>query len=513
MSILSTRIPFFGALACTLFVPTLAGAQGEPALAPSQPAPAVQVTPPLAAPVAPPAPANAAPPPPVPTPIEPILSDEAPEKASEPFAFGDFTWLNGANRQSKAVLDTPAFTGSFLLDVNYTASAANPIDHTVVGSTALSRNNEATLAFCGFGGDFHVGHARARLMTQFGLRSTIVPRNDVSTNRGQFDLQTALRYVSEVNGGYHWDALHGINLDAGIFMSYVGLFSYDNFENWMYLPSFTSDNTPWFFNGMRLQIFPSDKLKIEPWLIFGWQSYGKFNEMPGFGAQVMWRPVEWFAFNSNDYVGWDTQDTPGRMRFHTDNSVEARYFQSQVVDSIFTRAAFSLTADFGGESGGGVVPWGGKGTMGTCSSATPCTQQFASWMVYNRLWFFGGHLAWTAGGGMMHNPGRYLVLAPSGNASPVSQPLNVAPASDPFPLVPGTSFDAFDYESGFQYMPDEHTTWDIEFNHRQASVPYFAGHGGVTSPDGYTTTTTPKGWTPDLVKGDTRVIVALLVRF
>jgi hypothetical protein len=212
--------------------------------------------------------------------------------------------------------------------------------------------------------------------------------------------------------------LHGVNLDAGIFMSYVGLFSYDNFENWMYLPSFTSDNTPWFFNGIRLQVFPSDKLKIEPWLINGWQTYGKFNEMPGFGAQILWRPVEWLSILSNDYVGWDTQDAPGRVRFHTDNSVEGRYFQSPNPDAIFTRAAFSLTGDFGGESGDGVTPFNGSGTEGHCSSATPCTQQFASWMTYNRVWFFGGHLAWTVGGGMMHNPGRYLVLAPTGQASP-----------------------------------------------------------------------------------------------
>jgi hypothetical protein len=435
------------------------------------------------------------------------------EKPTEPFAFGDFTWLNGANRQTRALLDSPYFTGSFLLDVNYTASQANPIDDTVVGSTALSRNNEVTLAFLGFGGDFHTEHARGRLMTQFGVRATLVPRNDNSTNRGQFDLQTALRYVSEAYGGYHWDALHGVNLDVGIFMSYIGLFSFDNFENWMYLPSFTSDNTPWFFNGIRLQIFPSDKLKIEPWLINGWQSYGKFNEMPGVGAQILWRPVEWFSFNTNDYVGWDTQDAPGRMRFHTDNSAEARYFQSQNPNALFTRAAFSLTGDFGGEDGDGVVPWGGTGTEHHCSTATPCTQQFASWMTYNRLWFLGSHLAWTVGGGMMHNPGRYLVLAPTGNASPVPQPLDVAPASQPFDMNPGTNFDAFDYETGFQYMPDQNTTWDIEINHREASVPYFAGHGGVTSPDGYTTTPTPKGWRPDLIKPDSRIILALLVRF
>ncbi|MGC9986430.1 MAG: outer membrane beta-barrel protein, partial [Polyangia bacterium] len=232
----------------------------------------------------------------------------APEPASEPFAFGDFTWLNGNNRQKQALLDTKYFTPSLLVDVNYTASRNNPIDNTVVGSTALSRNNEFTLAFLGFGGDFHAEGGRARLMTQFGVRSTLVPRNDESTNRGQFDLQTALRYISEGWGGYHLNVLHGINVDAGIFMSYIGLFSYDNFENWMYLPSFTSDNTPWFFNGVRIQIFPTDKLKIEPWIINGWQTYGKFNTLPGFGVQILYRPVEYLSFMTNDYVGWDTQD-------------------------------------------------------------------------------------------------------------------------------------------------------------------------------------------------------------
>jgi hypothetical protein len=448
----------------------------------------------------------------------PVEKKAEPPHAAEPFAFGDFTWLNGNNRQHKAILDTPYFTPSFLLDVNYTASTNHPIDNTVVGSTALSRNNEFNLAFIGFGGDFHYANVRARLMTQFGTRSTIVPRNDFSTNRGQFDLQTAMRYISEAYGGYHFDVMNGINVDAGIFMSYVGLFSYDNAENWMYLPSFTSDNTPWFFNGIRTQIYTSDKLKIEPWLINGWQSYGKFNELPGFGGQILWRPFEWLSVLSNDYVGWDTQNSPGRTRFHSDNSVQLRYFNEPNA-KIFHRAAFSLTGDIGGEQGNGVTPFGGHhdatNTGASCTVASPCQQQFLSWMLYHRMTFFNDHLAWNVGGGMMHNPGRYLVLGPTGNATPsgITQPLGVAQASQPYPLNPGTTFDAFDYSTGIQYMPSEQITYDLEFNHRQSADPYFAGHGGVTSPDGFTTTTTPTGWRPDLVKSDTRIIAALLVRF
>ena len=84
--------------------------------------------------------------------------------------------------------------------------------------------------------------------------------------------------------------MSGINIDAGIFLSYVGLCSYYNYENWTDQASYVSSNTPWFFNGIRIQIFPTDKLKIEPWIINGWQSYGMFNEQPGLGFQIAWRP-------------------------------------------------------------------------------------------------------------------------------------------------------------------------------------------------------------------------------
>ena len=462
-----------------------------------------------------------APPPSSPPPVEvPVGADIV--EPTEPFSFADFGWLNGSSRQHKAVLEMPNITPEFLVDFNYTASAANPIDNTVVGSTALPRNNELTLAFVGIGADLDYKHVRGRIMFQLGIRSTLVPRNDGSTTHGQFDLQTALRYVSEAYGGYHWDVMHGINVDAGIFMSYVGLFSYDNYENWMYLPSFTSDNTPWFFNGIRLQMFPTNTFKIEPWLINGWQTYGKFNEMPGFGSQILWRPVEWFEILTNDYVGWDTQDNPGRFRFHSDNSLEVRTFNVPSKSNFVHRGAFSLTGDIGGETGDGVTPFGGHhdgSNLGTtCKASSPCEQHFLSWMAYHRLWFMDDLFGWTIGGGMMDNPGRYLVLPPSGAATPyqalsTSGVSYTSPGPQAFSLSPGTTFHAWDIETGFQYMPTEQTTWGLEINHRQADVPYFAGHGGVTSPDGYTTTKLPTGWRADLAKTDDRVVADFLLRF
>lgn len=71
-------------------------------------------------------------------------------------------------------------------------------------------------------------------------------------------------------------------------------------------------------------------------------------------------------------------------------------------------------------------------------------------MAYNRLWFLGGHLAWTVGGGVVHNPGRYLILTPPGNATPsgFGQPLGTQAATAPYNTSSGTSFDAWDYSTG-----------------------------------------------------------------
>ena len=428
-------------------------------------------------------------------------SPDSQAKASvkEPFAFADFTWLNGNSRQKYFVLDTKAFTGEFRADVNYIAQFNHPQDHTLVGTTAAGRTSEIQLQQLGIGGDFHYGHARGRVMTQFGMYSTLTPRNDASPARGQWDMANAYRYISEAYGGYHWDKLNGINLDAGIFMSYIGLFSYYNFDNWAYQLSYLSSNTPWFFNGLRLQIFTSDKLKIEPWLINGWQSYGMFNSTPGVGAQILWRPTGNVEVLSNVYYGRDWLGIPDRRRIHTDNSIEIKYHEDST--RLYSKGAFSLTADLGCESGGGVACKG--------SSAANPAQNFLGVMFYNRSWFAKDLHGVTLGGGAMINPGRYIVLLP---------PINGATAFSGTPYFtqnPGDKFKAWDVSATFDYMPDQFTTFRFEWNRRVANVPYFAGAGGVTPPGGNTGAagSVVPGWSPDLRKSETRLNLALMVKF
>src|SRR6266403_2789806 len=436
-------------------------------------------------------------------------SGAAKVQATEPFAFADFTWLNGNARTKESPMDTKFFTPEIRADVDYIYDFNHPRDNTIGGSSEVFRLNEVHVTQLGVGGYFHYDNVRARVMTQFGLYSQTTPRNDASPARGQWNLDNAYRYSSEAYGGDHLNALHGINVDAGIFMSYIGLFSYYQFDNWAYQPSYVSSNTPWFFTGVRVQIFPTEHLKIEPWFTNGWQSYGRFNNRPGIGVQILWRPNGWLSVLGNQYMlGEEALGNPGRVRYHSDDSIEIKYFDRPENGGL-DKMAVSLTGDIGCEHGGGVSCY--------TNSAKGPKQDFLGFMFYNRFWFHHDRYGLTLGGGKINNPGRYLVLLP---------PINGATAASCTPYFtenPGDPFKAWDASGTFDYMPSQYITFRGEFNHRAANVPYFSGPGGgtptscPTAPLVENICGTPgafvPGFTPDLKKIENRINLSILVKF
>jgi hypothetical protein len=419
-----------------------------------------------------------------------------PEKPApaEPFAYADWTWLNGNPRNKDVVWDSKFFTPEIRMDVHYVMDLNHPKDDTMGGSTEIFRSNEIQVEQISFGGNFHWQNVQARILTMNGMFGVTTPRNDASAGRGQWDLRGAYKYVSEANAGYHFDVNHGLNIDAGIFVSYIGLFSYYNFDNWTYQPSYVSSNTPWFFNGLRIQWFPTDKLKIEPWIINGWQSYGRLGSKPGLGGQILYRPLPWLSFVFNNYgMGEDTLGNGdghfGRSRIHTDDSVEVKYYDHP--EKFLDKMAFSLTGDLGCEYGGSgsFVSAQGRTINNNVNchhnTATSSKQTFAGWMLYNRWWFKKDLYGITLGGGAMANPGRYLTLLP---------PINGADAitgSPYFTQNPGDPYKAWDASLTFDWMPKQYITFRVEYGYRHANVPYWTGRGGITPGDNVTPSTIP----------------------
>jgi len=415
-------------------------------------------TPPQGQTVVAPAQATSAPPP------TPAVDNET------PFADYDWTWLNGNPRNKDVAFDSKFFTPEIRADITYSFDFNRPQDDSMGGSSELFRSNEIQLEQLGIGGDFHWDNVRARFMTQFGEYSTATIRNDPSYAKGQWDLADADRYLSEAYGGYHLNVMHGINIDAGIFMSYIGLFSYYNFDNWAYQPSYVSSNTPWFFQGIRIQMFPTHHLKIEPWIINGWQSYASANSRKGLGGQIKYTPFSWMNIISNNYgLGHDDLYTPNRARIHTDNSLEIKYYDKPGTG--IDKMAFSVTGDLGCEFGGGV----------SCHGDTKGgpKQSFVGIMVYNRWWFDRDLFGFSLGGGVINNPGRYLVLLPPINGETAA---SAAINSPYFTENPGDPFKAWDSSGTFDYMPRQWLTFRFEGDFRHANVPYWSGSGGITPP-------------------------------
>ncbi len=254
-----------------------------------------------------------------------------------------------------------------------------------------------------------------------------------------------------------------------------------------------SSNTPWFFNGIRGQWFPTKTLKIEPWFVNGWQSYARANGKPGLGGQILWRPKPYLDFVWNNYgLGEDVTGQPGRSRIHADYSAQVKVYDKP--SNLLDKIAFTVTGDLGCEYGGGPAggsydPKGSSPEMGSNSTYTGGVnchnakngrpkQAFMGWMMYNRYWFKHDLFAVTLGGGQMNNPGRYLTLLP---------PINGATAFSGTPYFtenPGDRSQMHDGTITFDYMPSQFITFRLEQGYRYSDVPYWTGRGGITPPGG-----------------------------
>src|SRR6218665_2955816 len=422
-------------------------------------------------------------------------------KKKIPFENMDLTWVNGQNRQKNFPLTLKdadgetILTGVAYLDTYYNYNFNSPADNTHTISSSIGRHNEFTLNLASIGIETNYKNIVGRLWMQFGQMGSIVNDLDGSVYRGRNTSINNLKYIREAAAGYHFDKWYGINVEMGIFMSYIGLESYVTQENWSYQRSMLCDFTPFYFSGARVQAHLTKNLRTELWLLNGWQSYNSFSDSPGIGSSTYYRPSENLQLVANFYLGRDTQnpDTDAnqsqRVRFHHDNSIVARYFKRPESKGI-SQAAFSLNSHYGFQSNneeGDIVKASENFMIGT---------SFA-----NRIWFNKNKLALTLRGDYMTNQSvvngvnvaPYLAFTPAAAGG--------APNNYDTALADGEKLRIFQFTSTFDIMPNDYVTFRFEYGYRNSSIPYFAGQGGTTSESGWTngpTGTLP--WAAELKK-------------
>ncbi|MBO9658986.1 MAG: porin [Chitinophagaceae bacterium] len=416
-----------------------------------------------------------------------------------PFEGMDLTWINGQNRQKNFPLvlsdknGETILTGVVLLDGYFSYNFARPKDNTQTISAATGRSNEFTLNQARISIESNYKNIIGRLWLQTGNSLNIVQEADGSVTRGRNTSTGNLKFIREAAAGYHFNVDYGLNVEMGIFMSYIGLESYVMQENWSYQRSLVCDFTPFYFQGARVQYYPSKKFKTELWLLNGWQSYNSWSKNIGFGNSNYFRPSENVQLVANFYYGNDSKSGTTSLskvrRFHHDNSIVARYHKKDPSQGGITQAAFSLNSHYGFQSGDGVKRKDNY-MMGTS--------------LAHRLWFNHNKLAWTVRGGWLTNPGGYLAFSPAAAGS-IPNDYDLAIAS-------GKNLKVGELSTTVDVMPNDFVTFRLEYLHRKANVPYFAGAGGTTSQTGFNNDPIDPMWKADLRASENRVIVGVNFR-
>lgn len=429
-----------------------------------------------------------------------------------PFDGMDLTWINGQNRQKDFPLTfkkegETVITGIAYLDTYYNFNLANPIDNTQTISSTIGRHNEITLNLASIGLESNYKNIIGRVWLQFGQMGSIVQDLDGSVYRGRNNNINNLKYFREGAAGYHFNKWYGLNVEMGIFMSYIGLESYTTQENWNYQRSMVCELTPFYFSGIRLQMYPTKKLKNEIWIINGWQTYNSYSKSPGIGSSTYWRPNENIQFVLNFYLGRDTQkpDTLGkqsnRIRFHHDNSIVGRYFKSHESKGI-SQAAVSVNTHYGFQSD---------------KAANDIVNASENFMVgasiANRTWINKDKLALTLRADYMTNESLvngvnsspYLAFTPAVKGDKLNN-YDMAIANN-------EKLKLFQFTGTFDVMPNDYITFRFEYSYRKSSIPYFTGAGGTTSASGWTNGPVPVlPWAADLQKTENRVTLAVNFR-
>lgn len=399
-----------------------------------------------------------------------------------PFGAFDFSWMNGSNPQPASLLTMGPLTWSLYVDTYFGWQFYQPLDHTVFPTTTAPRHNEISLNLAHLGVDVTgLDGPTGRLYIQYGSIVETIAGQDTTTTRGFFLTNRLLQYVQQAAVGWHFHWWHGANVELGIFPSYVGLESYLPEENWAYTHAFISDATPYYFFGVRGQLFPSSTLKVELWLVNGWQTFGQWHEARAGGYLWNWRPVEWLSIVNSLYLGQEAPGDSDSSRLYSDNNIQVRYYKGGA-GSLVRSLALSLVADVGYEH------------RSNADSG----------------WISGVALAhridWTA---------EWKTTLRGDIAYDQTQAITPKfPVGSPYPW-PGTgSLLAGGVSATVDYWPSPWLLVRLEYAHRAANQPLFGGHRGITGPNG----TLPRSaveqasFTPDLRQTDDRIIFNATLR-
>ncbi len=113
------------------------------------------------------------------------------------------------------------------------------------------------------------------------------------------------RHIQEAYAGYL--LAPGLWLDAGIFLSHIGVESFLSKDNWNYTRSLAADYSPYYQAGIRMNYQVSGSLLLGLHLLNGWQNTIETNGDKAVGMQIAYTPSETFSLTYNNFIGREAE--------------------------------------------------------------------------------------------------------------------------------------------------------------------------------------------------------------
>jgi hypothetical protein len=123
-----------------------------------------------------------------------------------------------------------------------------------------------------------------------------------------------LQSIFEANAGIKLGS--NLWLDAGIFQSYLGAESLLPLSNPCLGRSTSSEQSPYYLTGARLEWTPNTQLKLQAWINNGWQRIRMPDAYthPGFGWLVEWNPSDSLTLSHGGFYGHALPDSANSPR-------------------------------------------------------------------------------------------------------------------------------------------------------------------------------------------------------
>lgn len=108
------------------------------------------------------------------------------------------------------------------------------------------------------------------------------------------------RYIQESSLGYKLS--DNLWLDTGIYLSHIGLESFNSRDNWNYTRSLVAEYSPYYETGAKLSYQYDEEWSGQLHVLKGWQNISNDRD-PALGMQVTWGPNKTYQFIYNNFIG------------------------------------------------------------------------------------------------------------------------------------------------------------------------------------------------------------------